>query len=105
MFDILTNETNLNPLRAAIANAEREILICSAWVRSSGNGTPGNGGLLLRKEGSLKDFLYSLTLVTQRLLGKRYRSNMDIFDWWSYKGKTLREMCEGEKYSGPSTQN
>lgn len=56
----------------------------------SGNGTPDNGGTLLIDEdnGSLS----SITVITKKLMGKDFNTDLDIFELWLYKGETLRTM-------------
>ena len=63
----------------------------------SGDGTPGNGGNLLNGNVAGYDGLVSITVATKKLAGSDYTEGMDVFSFWSCKGKTLRELHEENK--------
>ena len=64
------------------------------FIVSSGNGTPDNGGTLVRREKSRKkNYYYSLRSMTRRMLGLgELPEQIDIWSYWSNEGATLREM-------------
>jgi len=62
------------------------------FVVCSGNGTPGNGGTLIRPKHSTENLNSSIKYITKRLLGDRFTEDLDIFKLWSHKGETLRSI-------------
>ncbi len=65
------------------------------FLVSSGNGTPGNGGTLVRYPNG---DLYSLRLITRKLMGDDFKEEMDIFELWICEGKTLRQIYRDKGY-------
>ena len=54
----------------------------------------GNGGTLIKHEKMKGLGLFSLKLITRRLMGGIIPEEVDIFSLWTYKGKTLRSLHE-----------
>lgn len=67
------------------------------FIVSSGEGTPNNGGTLVRGQNWTRNELWSLRLATRRLLGAKFHDGIDAWSYWSYKGKTLREIYESKR--------
>ena len=64
----------------------------------SGNGTPGNGGTLIRlprPEPRSGGSLFSIRALTRLLRDGNLPYELDVYDLWTYKGKTFREIYEG----------
>lgn len=63
------------------------------FIVSSGNGTPDNGGTLVRRQKSRKkNHYFSLRCMTRQMLGcKELPEQTDIWSYWIYEGTTLRE--------------
>ena len=66
------------------------------FIVSSGNGTPDNGGTLVRRQKSRKkNRFYSLRCMTRQMLGgKELPEQIDIWSYWVYNDITLREMLD-----------
>ncbi len=62
------------------------------FIVSSGNGTPDNGGTLVRYPEQGTNNLYCLRYMSRRLLADEFEETEDIFERWEYKGITLRKM-------------
>lgn len=57
----------------------------------SGAGVPGNGGTLIQwKIGELR----SIRSATKILMGNDFNEESDLFNMWTFKGRTLREIHE-----------
>jgi hypothetical protein len=63
----------------------------------SGNGTPGNGGTLIYNPDPEGCGRYSIRAITRRLLNGELPDELDIYQLWTYQGKTFREIFE-EKF-------
>ena len=59
---------------------------------TSGNGTPGNGGTLIGYADYSIVGSFSIRYLTKRLLGVELTDDIDVFELWSYKGRTLRSI-------------
>lgn len=61
------------------------------WFKvGSGKGTPNNGGTLLIDNHDKG--LISLRLATKNILGEGFNPDSDIFDLWTFRGTTLRDL-------------
>lgn len=61
----------------------------------SGNGTPGNGGTLIRlprPEPRSGCSLFSILALSRLLRGGNLPFDLDVYELWIYEGKTLREI-------------
>jgi len=70
------------------------------FLVASGNGTPGNGGTMVKYKNINGIGLYSLRLMTRIIMGGIIPEEIDIFSLWTYKGKTLRSLHEENKLRG-----
>jgi hypothetical protein len=59
------------------------------YMVASGTGRPENGGVLLAVPG---EGLFSIRLLTRRLMGKEFDEDGDVWALWEYKGETLRNI-------------
>ena len=62
------------------------------FLVASGNGTPGNGGTMVKYEDRREIGGFSLLYMTRRLLGGIIPEKTDIFELWTYKDETLRSI-------------
>lgn len=62
------------------------------FIVGSGRGVPGNGGTLLGYENNPAKGLFSIRCITKLLQGQRFNNNIDLFELWTYEGRTLRSM-------------
>ena len=63
------------------------------FVVASGNGTPGNGGTLVKYSApNTPRAAFSLRAITRQLLGSAFSHDSDIYELWSYRGRTLRSL-------------
>lgn len=63
---------------------------------ASGNGTSGNGGTLIQNPNT-EGGRYSIRAMTRLLLNGKLPDNLDIYELWTYQGKTFRKIYEGKK--------
>lgn len=68
-------------------------------VVGSGAGVPGNGGTLVYYKDRRTEGLFSITLMTKKLLGDEFPPDADIFSLWTYNGRTLRELYNEQSAS------
>jgi len=61
---------------------------------ASGRGIPGNGGTLIRYADERILMSFSIRYLTKRLLGTELPDDIDVFELWSYKGRTLRSIYD-----------
>lgn len=59
------------------------------YMVASGTGRPENGGTLLAVPG---EGLFSIRLLTRRLMCKEFEEDGDVWALWEYKGETLRDI-------------
>lgn len=59
---------------------------------ASGDGTPENGGSMVRVPDIDPVVAYSLKAMTRKLLDGKLDEATDIWDLWLYEGTSLREM-------------
>jgi hypothetical protein len=59
------------------------------YVVASGTGRPENGGTLLAVPG---EGLFSIRLLTRRLMCNEFDEDGDVWALWEYKGETLRDI-------------
>lgn len=57
---------------------------------SSGQGTPDNGGTLVRFPDNRDDASYSIRAMTRRLAGDRFNEDADVWRLWQYQDEDLR---------------
>lgn len=62
------------------------------FIVSSGNGTPENGGTMIRYHGDDSNHHYSLRYMSRRLMGDEFDETKDIFELWAYEGETLTKI-------------
>ena len=72
------------------------------FVVGSGDGTPGKSGTLIQYRDGRETGYFSLRVMTRRLMGHRFKEDQDIFELWSYRGKTLRAIYN-ERYTPHSS--
>ncbi len=64
-------------------------------VVSYGNGTPDNRAIFVSYPDRRELDLFSLRLMTRLMLGIReLPEDIDIWEYWLYRNKTLREMLD-----------
>jgi hypothetical protein len=59
------------------------------YMVASGSGRPDSGGTLLSVPG---EGLFSIRLLTRRLMGREFDEGGDVWALWEYKGETLRNI-------------
>jgi hypothetical protein len=62
----------------------------------SGDGTPGNGGTIIQtsEPDSNGCSLFSIRAMTSRLRDGNLPYELDVYQLWTYRGKTFREIYE-----------
>jgi hypothetical protein len=63
------------------------------FIVGSGDGTPGNGGSLIRYKNRKKIGSYSIRYMTKKLLKlENLPEDIDVWEYWTHRGKTLRQI-------------
>ncbi len=57
---------------------------------ASGQGTPDNGGTLVRFPDNRDDVSYSIRAMTRKLTGDKFNEAADVWRLWHYQGEDLR---------------